>query len=156
GDKEFRRALELNPGYATGHHWYAWHLSLLGRHPDAIAEMKKAQSLDPLSLIINSDLAELLLIAHSYDESIQQSRRTIEMDPGFGAAHQHLGQAYLQKRMFEQAIAQLQKAVELSGGSPASTANLARAYAGSGRRSDAVQLLNELKSRANSAYSNAP
>ena len=78
------------------------------------------------------------------------------MDPGFGAAHQHLGQAYLQKRMFEQAIAQLQKAVELSGGSPASTANLARAYAGSGRRSDAVQLLNELKSRANSAYSNAP
>src|SRR6202451_1480643 len=67
--KEFRRAIELNPGYATAHHWYAWHLSLLGRNEEAIAEMRKAESLDPLSLIINTDLAELLLIAHFYDES---------------------------------------------------------------------------------------
>src|SRR5260370_37131328 len=59
-DNEFRRAIELNPGYATGHHWFAWHLGLLGRHSEAIAEMKKAESLDPLSLIINADLAELL------------------------------------------------------------------------------------------------
>src|SRR5262249_49845581 len=59
--KEFQRAIELNPGYATAHHWYAWHLSLLGRNDDATAEMRKAQSLDPLSLIINADLAELLL-----------------------------------------------------------------------------------------------
>src|SRR6202021_3316569 len=74
GGKEFRRAIELNPGYATAHHWYAWHLSLLGRYDEAIAEMKKAESLDPLSLIINSDLAELLVLAHSDDQSIQQSR----------------------------------------------------------------------------------
>jgi len=73
-DTEFRRGIALNPGYATGHHWYAWHLSLIGRNIDAIAEMTKAQSLDPLSLIINADLAELLLIAHFTDESIQQSR----------------------------------------------------------------------------------
>src|SRR5262249_2616452 len=66
-EKEFQRALELNPGYATAHHWYAWHLSLMGRNREAIDEMKKAQNLDPLSLIINADLAELLLIAHSYD-----------------------------------------------------------------------------------------
>src|SRR5207245_2953514 len=82
-EREFRRAIELNPGYATGHHWYAWHLSLLGRNGEAIAEMRRAEDLDPLSLIINADLAELLLIAHFYDDSIQQSRKTIELDPNF-------------------------------------------------------------------------
>ncbi|HXP09948.1 MAG TPA: tetratricopeptide repeat protein, partial [Acidobacteriaceae bacterium] len=103
GGKEFERAIELNPGYATAHHWYAWHLGLLGRYDEAIAEMKKAESLDPLSLIINADLAELLVIAHSYDESVQQSHKTIEMDPNFAMAHNQLGQAYLQQRMYEQA-----------------------------------------------------
>src|ERR1700752_2184929 len=93
--KEFQRAIELNPGYATAHHWYAWHLSLLGRYDEAIEEMRKAKNLDPLSLIINSDLAELLVIAHFYDESITQSRKTIEMDPNFALAHNQLAQAYL-------------------------------------------------------------
>src|SRR6202167_2089179 len=128
GGKEFRRAIELNPGYATAHHWYAWHLSLLGRYDEAIAEMKKAESLDPLSLIINADLAELLVIAHSYDESMRQSRKTIEMDPNFALAHNQLAQAYLQKNMPEEAVQEFQKAVQLSGGSPTTTANLARAY----------------------------
>src|SRR3954451_24311429 len=90
GGKEFRRAIELNPGYATAHHWYAWHLSLLGRYDEAIAEMRIAESLDPLSLIINADFAELLLIAHSYEESIRYSRKTIEMDPAFALAHNQL------------------------------------------------------------------
>src|SRR5215467_179706 len=98
GGKEFRRAIELNPGYATAHHWYAWHLSLLGKNDEAIAEMKKAQNLDPLSLIINADLAELLLIAHFTDESIQQSRKTIELDESFPLAHNQLGIAYLQRQ----------------------------------------------------------
>jgi TolB-like protein/DNA-binding winged helix-turn-helix (wHTH) protein/Flp pilus assembly protein TadD len=148
GGKEFRRAIELNPGYATAHHWYAWHLSLLGKNDEAIAEMKKAQNLDPLSLIINSDLAELLVLAHSYDESIGQSRKTMEMDPGFALAHNQLGQAYLQKRMFGEAIAELEKATELSGGSPTCIANLARAYAASNRRAEAIKLLNDLKRRS--------
>jgi TolB-like protein/DNA-binding winged helix-turn-helix (wHTH) protein/Flp pilus assembly protein TadD len=154
--KEFRRAIELNPGYATAHHWYAWHLSLLGRFDEAIAEMKKAENLDPLSLIINSDLAELLLLAHSYDDSIQQSRKTIEMDPNFALAHNQLGQAYLQEQMYEPAIAELQKAVELSGGSPTCIANLARAYAASGKSSEAVKLLSDLKKRSNPTHSYAP
>ena len=100
GGKEFRRAIELNPGYATAHHWYAGHLALLGQYDEAIAEMKKAESLDPLSLIINADLAELLVLAHSYDEAIGQSRKTIEMDPNFAMAHNQLAQAYLQKHMY--------------------------------------------------------
>jgi len=155
GGKEFRRAIELNPGYATAHHWYAWHLSLLGRFDEAIVEMRKAENLDPLSLIINADLAELLGLAHSYDESIRQSLKTIEMDPNFALAHNHLAQAYLQKHMYAEAVAELQKAVKLSGDSPTCMANLARAYVASGKRSEAVKLLDDLKKRSSAGYSNA-
>ena len=155
-EKEFRRAIELNPGYATTHHWYAWHLALVGRNADAIAEMKKAQDLDPLSLIINADLAELLVIAHSYDESIEQSRKTIEMDPNFGLAHNQLAQAYLQKQMYAEAIGELRKAIQLSGDGPGCTANLARAYAASGKRNEALHLLSDLKRQSQAGYSHAP
>ena len=155
GGKEFRRAIELNPGYATAHHWYAGHLALLGQYDEAIAEMKKAQSLDPLSLIINADLAELLVLAHSYDEAIAQSRKTIEMDPNFAMAHNQLAQAYLQKHMYDQAVAELQNAVQLSGGSPTCIANLARAYSLSGKRSEAMKLLNDLKSSSTAKSSHA-
>jgi len=151
--KEFRRAMELNRGYATAHHWYAWHLSLLGQYDDAIAEMRKAESLDPLSLIINADLAELLVLAHSYEESIRQSRKTIEMDPNFALAHNQLAQAYLQKHMNDEALAELQEAAQLSGESPTVMANLGRAYAASGKRSEAIKLLSALKKRSNSIYS---
>ena len=153
--KEFRRAIELNPGYATGHHWYAWHLSLSGRYEEAIPEMRKALDLDPLSLIINTDLAELLGLAHSYDESIEQSRKTIEMDPNFALAHNQLAQAYLQKHMYAEAVAELQKAAKLSRDSPTCIANLARAYVASGKRSEAVKLLGDLKKRSTPGYSNA-
>jgi len=153
--KEFRRAIELNPGYATAHHWYAWHLSLLGRYDEAIVEMRKAESLDPLSIIIDADLAELLVLSHSYDEAIRQSHKTIEMDPNFALAHNQLGQAYLQKQMHGEAIAELQKAVQLSEGSPTCMANLARAYAASGKRSEAAKLLSDLKRRSNPGYSHA-
>jgi len=154
-ENEFRRALELNPGYATAHHWYAWQLSILGRHGEAIAEMKEAKSLDPLSLIIHAELAELLLIAHLYDESMQQSRETIEMDPDFALAHNQLAEVYLQEQMHDDAITEFQKAVQLSGGSPICTANLARAYASAHRTADAEQLLTGLKERSTPAYSNA-
>jgi TolB-like protein/DNA-binding winged helix-turn-helix (wHTH) protein/Flp pilus assembly protein TadD len=153
--KEFRRAIELNPGYATAHQWYASHFMLSGRYDEAIEEMRKAENLDPLSLIINADLAEFLLIAHSYDESIGLSRKAIEMDPDFALAHNQLGQAYLQKHMKDDAVAELQKAVQLSGGSSICMANLARAYAVSGKRSEAEKLLSDLKKRSSPAYSPA-
>jgi tetratricopeptide (TPR) repeat protein len=153
--KEFRRAIELNPGYATAHHWYAWHLSLLGRYDQAIVEMRKAKNSDPLSLIISSDLAELLMLARSYDESIVESQKTIEMDPNFAFAHSQLGQAYLQKQMNVAAIAEMEKAVQLSGGSPTCIANLARAYIASGRKSEAIKLLNDLMQGSNRGDSHA-
>jgi TolB-like protein/DNA-binding winged helix-turn-helix (wHTH) protein/Flp pilus assembly protein TadD len=154
-EKEFRRGVELNPSYATAHHWYAWHLTLLGRDREAIAEMRTAKNLDPLSLIINADLAELLLIAHLSDESVQQSRKTIEMDSTFALAHNQLGQAYLQQGKPDEAIAELQVATRSSGSSPVCTANLARAYVAAGRRNEAVQLLADLKKPSNPGYSNA-
>jgi TolB-like protein/DNA-binding winged helix-turn-helix (wHTH) protein/Flp pilus assembly protein TadD len=154
-EKEFRRAIELNPGYATAHHWYAWHLALVGRNAEAITEMRKAQNLDPLSLIINADLAELLAITHFSDESIEQSRKTIEMDPNFGLAHNQLAQAYLQKQNTSEAIAELQKAIRLSGDSPTCTANLARAYSAAGKKEEALKLLSDLKKGSNPAYSRA-
>ena len=154
-ENEFRRAIDLNPGYATAHHWYAWHLSLMGRHADAIAEMKKARSVDPLSLIINADLAEILLIAHFDDESTQQSRRTMDMDPDFALAHNQLAETSLRKQMRDDAVREFQTALRLSPGSPIYAANLARAYASSGKRADAEQLLQRLKDGASAAYSNA-
>jgi TolB-like protein/DNA-binding winged helix-turn-helix (wHTH) protein/Flp pilus assembly protein TadD len=154
-DREFRRGLELNPGYATGHHWYAWHLSLIGQTREAIAEMKKAQSLDPLSLIINADLAELLLMAHATAESVQQSRKAIELDPHFALAHNQLGQAYLQQGRIDDAIAELRQAAGSADSSPTSIANLARAYVAAGRRPEAQHLLADLKTRATATSSSA-
>jgi TolB-like protein/DNA-binding winged helix-turn-helix (wHTH) protein/Tfp pilus assembly protein PilF len=155
-DREFRRAIELNPSYATAHHWYAWHLSEMGRNSEALAEMRKAENLDPLSLIISADVAEILLVAHSYDEAIQQSRKTIDMDPNFAVAHYELGQVFVQKHMYNEAIAELHKAIELSGGSTTCTSNLAFAYAVAGRRNEAVKIMKDLTNRSNHVFSNAP
>ena len=156
GGREFTRGIELSPGYATGHHWYGWHLATLGRHGEAIAELEKAESLDPLSLIIGADLAEELLIAHRYDEAIKQSRKTMNMDPFFALTHYVLGEVFVQERMYNEAIAELQKAIQLSPGSTAFTANLAYAYAESGKRDEASQILNGLKSNSHDHLSSAP
>jgi TolB-like protein/DNA-binding winged helix-turn-helix (wHTH) protein/Flp pilus assembly protein TadD len=154
--REFARGIELSPGYPTGHEWYAWHLAALGRHGDAVAEVEKAASLDPLSSSIGADQAEELLVAHRFDEAIQQSQNTMSLDPFFAPAHYVLGQALLQKHNYKEAIAELQKAIELSPGSTAFTANLAYAYAVSGMRDEAEKIMKDLKSRSPQSFSNAP
>jgi TolB-like protein/DNA-binding winged helix-turn-helix (wHTH) protein/Tfp pilus assembly protein PilF len=154
--KEFRQAIEINPGYATAHHWNAMNLGLLGRPKEALVEMRKAENLDPLSLIINADLAEFLLLTHSYDESVKQGRKIIEMDSTFAIGHKQLGDAYLLKQMDKEAVAELQEAVRLSGGSPICIADLARAYVAAGKMNEAVNLLNDLKKRSTASFTNAP
>ena len=146
-EKEYKRAIALNPGYATAHHWYAWHLIVMGRNSEGIAELRKAQSLDPLSLIISADLADALCIARLYDESVQQSRRTLEMDPNFAIAHYELGQAFERKRMLNEAIGEFRRAIELSGGNEVFDANLAYAYATSGRKEEAMKIVKDLEDR---------
>lgn len=156
GGREFRRGIELNPGYPTGHAWYGWHLAVLGRNSEAVGEVERAASLDPLSLIVNSDLAEELLVAHRYDEAIKQGRKTINLDPFFAPAHFVLGEAFTQKHKHDDAIAELRKAIELSPGSTAFEANLAYAYALSGMRNEALRIADDLKTRSQNGFSNAP
>jgi TolB-like protein/DNA-binding winged helix-turn-helix (wHTH) protein/Flp pilus assembly protein TadD len=154
--REFTRGIELSPRYPIGHEWYGWHLAALGRHGEAIAEVERAASLDPLSPSIGADLAEELLVAHRFDEAIKQIQKTITLDPFFAPAHYVLGQALVQKHNYNEAIAELQKAIELSPGSTAFTANLAYAYAVSGMRDEAVKNLNGMKNRSPRVFSNAP
>jgi TolB-like protein/DNA-binding winged helix-turn-helix (wHTH) protein/Flp pilus assembly protein TadD len=136
-EKEFRRALELNPGYATAHHWYGYHLMMVGRDDEGIAELKRAESLDPLSLIISAGVADVLFIAHRFDEAMRQLQKTLEMDPNFAMAHSQRGQVLVQQHKLDAAISEFRRAIELAGHSPAFDANLANAYAASGRTADA-------------------
>ncbi len=153
--REFTQGIELSPGYAIGYEWYGWHLAALGRHSEAVTQVAKAVTLDPLSPSIGADLAEELLVAHRLDEAVEQSRKTIALDPFFAPAHYVLGQALVQKHGYDEAIAELHKAIELSPGSTAFAANLAYAYAVSGMRDEAVKILNDLKNRS-AQVSNAP
>jgi TolB-like protein/DNA-binding winged helix-turn-helix (wHTH) protein len=136
-EREFRRALELNPGYATAHHWYGYHLMLVGRDNEGIAELKRAESLDPLSLIISAGVADVLFIAHRFDEAMRQLQKTLDMDPNFAMAHYQRGQVLVQQHKLDAAISEFERALELAGPSPAFDANLANAYAASGRTADA-------------------
>jgi eukaryotic-like serine/threonine-protein kinase len=138
------RALELNPEYPTGHSWYSWCLVALGRVEEAIAEQKKALSIDPLSLMINTLVGAVLYHARRYDEARNQLLRTIEMDPNFGTAQSYLGIVYEALGEPERAIAHLERARELMD-LPMVLANLAHAYAVSGRQREARTLVAELE-----------
>ncbi len=151
-DREYKRAIELNPNYAYAHLHYAISLVGMGRMTEALAEIKRAQELDPLSLGINSGVGWVLYFARQYNQSIEQLRKTLEMDPNFALAHYRLGLAYEQKSMHEESIAAFQKAVTLSGGGPAAIAALGHAYAVSGRKSEAHKALAELQDLGKQRY----
>jgi TolB-like protein/Flp pilus assembly protein TadD len=143
-EAEHKRAIALNPNYATAHHWYAWHLIAMGENREAIASLRKAVSLDPLSLIIASDLADALCIAGQHDESIEQSRKILELDTNFAFGHHELGQALTQKQRYDQAIAEFRTAIALGGDRPLFASNLAHALAMSGRRDEAQRVVQQL------------
>jgi Flp pilus assembly protein TadD len=118
-----------------------------GDTSQGLLELRRADNLDPLSLIISADLADALGIAHLYDESVRQSRRTLEFDPNFALGHYELGQAYEQKHQHARAIAEFAKAIELGGHADAFDANLAYVLAVSGRRQDAMTILTHMQAR---------
>jgi len=146
-EREYKRALTLNPGYATAHQWYAWHLIMTGQTGEAIVEIKKAESIDPLSLIISADVADALCVAHLYDEAIRQSHKTLELDPNFAVGHYELGQALAQKQRHDEASAAFQRAIQLSGHSAAFDSNLAYVHGISGRTADAMKIFENLRTR---------
>ncbi len=143
-ERGFRRAIELNPGYATAHQRYSLYLIAMDRKDESIAEMQRAVSLEPLSVSMNFSLGWRLYMARRYDSAIQQLRNAVAMDPSLALAHMVLGQAYEQKGIFPQATAELTQAVELSHRSAPMIAALAHMYAVSGRQDRARELLKEL------------
>jgi TolB-like protein/Flp pilus assembly protein TadD len=144
-EREYLRAIELNPNYATAHHWYSEYLAMTDRPAEAMAEIKRAQELDPLSPIINTTLGERLYFARRYGEAAEQLRRTLEISPDFYHAHYVLGLAYEQQGMYGEAIAEYQRARGLGGSHGALAAGaLGHIYAVAGRRREALQVLNEL------------
>jgi TolB-like protein/DNA-binding winged helix-turn-helix (wHTH) protein/Flp pilus assembly protein TadD len=146
-EAEYKHAIQLNPGYATAHQWYSWHLFMVGSNTEAMSELKKAENLDPLSLIIKTDIADALCVAHRYDEAVEQSEKALKMDPNFAVGHYERGQALAQKHMYDEAIAEFQTAIELGGPSGAFQSNLGYAYAVSGRKEEAQEIIDNLESR---------
>ena len=144
-EREFNRAIELNPGYATAHQWYAQYLSAHLRHDEAMAEMSKAHQLDPFSLTINTGLGMVLAEGGREDLAIERLRKTVEMDANFSYVHFQFGRTYLRKMDFVEAIAEFQKARALSPSMSRYASALGHAYARAGRRSDAHQILEELQ-----------
>jgi TolB-like protein/DNA-binding winged helix-turn-helix (wHTH) protein len=135
-EREFKRAIDLNPNYSTAHHWYAYDLAAMGRMDEAVAEVKVARQTDPLSAIINTDVAEILYFAHRYDEALLQARATLEMDSNFAHAHRVLERIYDEKRMFPEAIAEGQRAVGLSRDDTWMLLDLANTYALAGKKTE--------------------
>ena len=144
-ETEYKRAIQLNPGYPTAHQWYSWHLLMMGRNREGIRELRKAENLDPLSLIIGADIADAFCVSRLYNEAAEQSRKVLEMDQNFAVGHYELGQALEQMHRHGEAIVEFQRAIELSGHSGAFDSNLGYAYAVSGRREDAIQIIRALE-----------
>ena len=151
-ERDFQKAIALNPNYPTAHQWYGEFLAQMGRKDESIAELRHAQELDPLSLIINKVLGGTLLFARRYDEAIAQNKKLLEMDANFAPAHTDLGWCYTEKGMHDEAIAEFQKAVALTNGNPSQLAGLAYAFAKSGKQGEAQKILEQLKERQKNEY----
>jgi DNA-binding winged helix-turn-helix (wHTH) protein/Flp pilus assembly protein TadD len=144
-ESAYRHALSLKPNDAQGHRMYASLLSAMERHSEALQEIRKAQQLDPLSLIINAEAAWDLYMARNFQGAAEQAWRTLAMEPRFAPAQHALGLAYQQMGMLEEAIVEFQNARTCSTNHPAATAALGYAYAIAGQSREAEELLQELE-----------
>jgi TolB-like protein/Tfp pilus assembly protein PilF len=151
-EREFKRAIELNPNYATAHFWYSEFLMALSRFDEAFNEIKRALELDPVSLIINSELGLAYYIVRKPDQAVVQLRKTLQMDPNFAPTHLYLGMTYTYMKKFPEAIAELKKANELSYGSTISLTELGTAYALAGKHDKARKILEELETLSKEHY----
>jgi|KBSSwiStaDraftv2_1062776.scaffolds.fasta_scaffold17685_4 serine/threonine-protein kinase len=152
-ERGFLRALELNPGYATGRRWYAQFLSGLGRHGEAIAEAERALELDPLSLVIHTAVGDVLFYARRYERAVSYYRRCVELDATFGPGHTDMARALEHLGRHEEAIAEFLLGVGHTPGAgmPAST-GLATLLAAAGRREEAGAMIAALIERSQAAY----
>jgi serine/threonine-protein kinase len=149
-EQEYKRAIALNPNYANAHYFYAFtFLISRGRVDEAIAEMKKAAELDPLSLIINTNLGRTYFLARQYDKALEQYRKTLDLDPTFPRAHDRLQEVYEQKGMYQEAIADMEKVNAALG------ARVRTAFERSGARGYWLERISIDQEQAKQAYSSA-
>ena len=153
-EREFQRALELNPNYSIAHHWYHEYLAAMGRFEESHSQILRAQELDPLSLMISADVGWGFYFARRYDDALEQLRKTLELEPNFVMAHFILGLTCLQKGQFQQATAELQQAIALSGDSPLTLALgvLGHVFAVSGKKNEAHKILARLEALSRQRY----
>jgi tetratricopeptide (TPR) repeat protein len=143
-ESEFGRAVELDPGYAIAHYWYAEYLMTMGRIDQAVARVQHAWGLDPLNSVINASVGMIHYLAHDYDGALSALRRGLEIDPTHHVSHLRVGLACLQKGLVPEGIEAMQRAVELSGGSTEALAGLAQAHAVCGNRSAMETIVQQL------------
>jgi serine/threonine protein kinase/Tfp pilus assembly protein PilF len=151
-EEHFRRAVSINKNYSTAHHWYALYLSFFGRHDEAVMEIRNAQSVDPVSLIVNAAVGLVYYYAGRTDEALEQSRKTLDLDEGFFPAYTVLGRAYMLKGMYEESIDAFSRVIELSGRRSSVLSLLAHPLAASGRTAEAEALYVELAERSRDKY----
>jgi TolB-like protein/tetratricopeptide (TPR) repeat protein/tRNA A-37 threonylcarbamoyl transferase component Bud32 len=151
-DREFKLAIQLNPSDAEAHRTNSFFLSAMGRGDEALAESKQAQQLDPLSIWTQITAGYVFYFTRKYDEAIAQCRRALEWDPNSAGAYDCLGTSYLAKGMYDQAIAASSKASELSNNDPTRLVGLGRAYALADRKSDARNVLGQLRQFPSHTY----
>jgi len=150
--REFRRALELDPNYTAAHHWYSHCLLALGRTEESLAESKRALELEPLQLVVGVHLGWHYLYARQYDEAVEQFRKTLELDPAFPNGQRYAAWAYLQKGMHSEAIAALRSSLNSLGRNPQIEGELGHALAVAGRGDEALATLEGLRQLSATRY----
>ena len=148
-EREFKRALELNPGSASAHQWYAWYLFVLKRPEEALREIRRAQELDPLSLLINGEVGMAYYFARQYDRAIEEDKKAVEMDPNNSFARIGLTRSYIQIRKYEEAIATASKP---EPDDSYLLASLGEAYARSGKTAEAQKVIDKLNELTKQRY----
>ena len=151
-EKEFQRAITLNPNYATAHQWHGYALWRTGRFEESIAKHRRALELDPLSLPVNRNLGLAYYLARQYDQAIEQLRRTREMDPSFALTREYIALAYLEKGMYKEAVQQCEEAAAPVSASPYAISALGYVYAISGKKAEAEKVLDRLKKLSEQKY----
>ncbi len=142
-EREFKRALELNPSYALAHQWYSYVLTVLGRMDEALTEVERALQLDPISPTVNAAAGRALCYARRYEASAEQLKKAIELDPQLSLGHFYLGQTYTLQGRYEEALAAFQKALDISGEFPWATCYIGYLHARSGEPDKAYDIIHE-------------
>jgi TolB-like protein/Tfp pilus assembly protein PilF len=151
-EKDFRLALELNPGDVEAHRMYSAYLSAMGRGEEALAEIRRAQELDPLSIATQITVGWTFYYARRYDQAVEQCGKILNLEPNSVGARDCLGLSYLAKKMYEKAIEECQRAVNLSGNDLNRAVGLARAHALAGNTAETRNALKELRAQALRSY----